>query len=124
MIALPHGSRVGSLGVAIGGSRLEAEAMDAPHATRRYMAIVTHHADPALVEEAGEDRVRVHVYPVVRGKPATVTLGLVVPGVSRLVLRPGSQWVHATRTDDDSLVAPAEDAPIVDARTSLVAGVE
>ena len=49
---------------------------------------------------------------------------MTVPGESRVVLRPGSQWVHATLATDDTLVPQLDEGPAVDARTSLCAGAE
>jgi len=61
---LPAGAHIDKFAMDINGVQAEAEMLDADKARRFYEEIVRKTRDPALLEYAGRDAVRVHIFPI------------------------------------------------------------
>ncbi|HTJ40532.1 MAG TPA: AgmX/PglI C-terminal domain-containing protein [Kofleriaceae bacterium] len=75
-IEVPAGMHVVAMAITIDGERMRARPMSPDVAREKYERIVEHRRDPALLEDAGGGRVRVRVFPLVRGHAATITLSI------------------------------------------------
>jgi hypothetical protein len=75
-VDVPDGMHVVAMAVDSGGVRTQAQALSASAASDRFLANVHVRRDPALLEQTDDGRVALHVYPVMRDRPAHVTLTL------------------------------------------------
>lgn len=142
LVDVPAGAEVTYLGLRLAGTRRIAQLANAASAHATYAEIVEDKIDPALLEwvESTEttDRLRLRVYPLVRGKTAEVELIMTLPPSTSLVLDPGTRTIGRVELDIDGrqlatkLTSPrriplvpealgeaAQGAPHVDRQTSL-----
>ena len=71
---VPTGAEVSYLALTVDGQHRIARATDAITATTTYTNIVAGTEDPAVLEDAGDGRLRLRVFPLGRGKPVRVEL--------------------------------------------------
>jgi hypothetical protein len=104
---LPAGAQVTFLAITMGGERRIAHHADAEDARETYQNIVDgiEHQDPALLElvESNDatDKLRLRVFPLVRGKPAKVELIMTVPQTTRFVVDPGKRSIPRVEIEAD-----------------------
>jgi hypothetical protein len=89
-IDVPHGARATSLSISMGQEASRGALVAATEASATYRQILGLRRDPALLEHAArmqrEDRLALHVYPLVRATPATVRIELALPAARTLEL--------------------------------------
>jgi hypothetical protein len=99
--SVPNGTEVYTLAVTIADGRLEAVMATATGARAAYQDTVERQTDPALLEwvraDAKRTTLRLHVFPVTPGSPATVELRLAFPRVPSIVIDPGPHQVGYAR---------------------------
>lgn len=93
MLAVPRGTEIRTLAVTIDEERLTAVMATADGARRAYENTVDRMTDPALLElvntRGDQTWLRLRVFPVTPGSPATIRIGLGVPRATQLALHPG-----------------------------------
>jgi hypothetical protein len=131
---------------AVGDVALVSTVSDRDVARDTYQEVVEHLRDPALLERSAAlgdgERLMLHVFPVLRDHPATVTIELWFPRDDQLELDPGPRAIPSISIDTSGrssdagtlasplvialhdvapLTGPAKHAPKVDGDRSLIA---
>ncbi len=78
-INLPPGAVISRVTLYIDGQEREAAFAGTEKVRAAYEAIVQTRRDPLLVTQKGKDRVQVQCFPVVKGPPMKIKLGITVP---------------------------------------------
>ncbi|MFN0250227.1 MAG: VIT domain-containing protein [Kofleriaceae bacterium] len=131
--SVPNGTEVYTLAVTIADQRLEAVMASATGARAAYRDTVERQTDPALLEwvraDARRTTLRLHVFPVTPGSPATVELRLSFPRAPSIAIDPGPHRVGFARIaiDGGSTEEVAADARVAldvphDVATIIVRG--
>ena len=90
-LELPAGAIAIGLELGRGSEHAVSAPLAAPDAAARYRSDVEGRRDPALLEWLADGHLMLHVFPVVRGEPATVTVELELPRTASLRFDPG-EW--------------------------------
>ena len=75
-LGVPRGAKATDLVVTIGESRSIATFVERTQAHEQFSSIVQAKHDPALLEQLTSDTLRLHVFPLAKGKPATVEIAI------------------------------------------------
>lgn len=105
-LAVPAGAQVTFLAITMDGERRIAHTEEADEARQSYQNIVDGiPEDPALLELTASsdvtDQLRLRVFPLRRGKPATIEVIMTVPQATRFVVDPGKRAIPRVDIDVD-----------------------
>lgn len=118
---VPLGTQVTYLGLTMGGERRIAHLESSAAAAAEYERIVEGDIDPVLLEWTSStettDKLRLRVFPLVRGKPAKLEVIMTLPPAASLVIDPGRQRIA-------SLPRPVRIALDDDAARTVLDGVD
>lgn len=102
-IEVPSGTRATGLALAMGDERSIGTPLSPTTADDRYRAVMQGGRDPALLALRGwtqtHDRLGLHVFPLVRGTPATVTIDMYLPEAATLEISAPARAHHEVTID-------------------------